>query len=51
MKFALSRFFSLERKLQRDSELHKEYCAFIDEYKSLGHMSLIDDPVLLQGYY
>lgn len=51
MESALHRFLSLERKLQRNTELHKEYCEFMNEYRKLGHMSLIEDPVLQTGQY
>jgi len=51
MESALHRFLSLERKLQRNPELHSEYCEFMNEYMKLGHMSLIEDPVLQTGQY
>ncbi|XP_011859714.1 PREDICTED: uncharacterized protein LOC105557155 [Vollenhovia emeryi] len=35
---ALKRFVTLERKLNRDSELKREYTEFIHEYLSLHHM-------------
>ncbi|XP_076664815.1 uncharacterized protein LOC143367133 [Andrena cerasifolii] len=38
---AVNRFSSLERKLNRDPELRREYSAVIKEYLSLGHMSQV----------
>ena len=40
---AEARFLSLERRLKRDSELAREYANFIQEYRDLGHMALVDD--------
>jgi len=51
MEAALHWFLSLERKLQRNLELHTEYCEFMNEYMKLGHMSVIEDPVLQTGQY
>ncbi|KAL4135184.1 hypothetical protein QTP88_006825 [Uroleucon formosanum] len=38
---ALRRFFSLERRLQSDTELKRKYTIFLNEYLSLGHMELV----------
>lgn len=35
---ATSRFISIERRMQRDENLHGEYCKFMNEYLELGHM-------------
>nr|XP_044249381.1 uncharacterized protein LOC123002818 [Drosophila takahashii] len=35
---AVSRFYAVERRLQRDLELRKQYSKFMNEYLSLGHM-------------
>ncbi|XP_043064457.1 uncharacterized protein LOC122320328 [Drosophila ficusphila] len=35
---AVSRFYAVERRLQRDMELRKLYSKFMSEYLSLGHM-------------
>ncbi|XP_070074050.1 uncharacterized protein [Drosophila takahashii] len=35
---AVSRFYAVERRLQRDMELRKQYSKFMNEYLSLGHM-------------
>ncbi|XP_070075668.1 uncharacterized protein [Drosophila takahashii] len=35
---AVSRFYAVERRLQRDMELRKQYSKFMKEYLSLGHM-------------
>ncbi|XP_025406730.1 uncharacterized protein LOC112680757 [Sipha flava] len=51
MELALNRFLSLKRKFQRFPEFHNEYCAFINDYLALGHMSPIIDPVLNTGEY
>ncbi|XP_066258820.1 uncharacterized protein [Euwallacea similis] len=40
---ALQRFLSLERKLSKDQGMKDEYCKFIREYLSLGHMSRVLD--------
>ncbi|KAF0711698.1 DUF1758 domain-containing protein [Aphis craccivora] len=37
----LSRFYNLERKLQRDTKLYNEYRAFMSEYEQLGHMKRV----------
>lgn len=36
------RFYSLERKFQRNQDFYRMYLKFINEYKSLGHMSKVD---------
>ncbi|XP_011165769.1 uncharacterized protein LOC105200092 [Solenopsis invicta] len=38
---ALKRFYKLERRLEMQPELKKQYVAFMDEYLKLGHISLI----------
>eukprot|EP00102_Acyrthosiphon_pisum_P014924 XP_008185235.1 PREDICTED: uncharacterized protein LOC103307648 [Acyrthosiphon pisum] len=38
---ALSRFYNLERKLQRNTKLYNEYGAYMSEYEKLGHMKLV----------
>ncbi|CAK9797165.1 hypothetical protein ANTQUA_LOCUS1055 [Anthophora quadrimaculata] len=48
---ALKRFYSLERKLQRDSELGKQYAEFLKEYVQLGHMTEVSDDRDSEGYY
>ncbi|XP_070075685.1 uncharacterized protein [Drosophila takahashii] len=35
---AVSRFYAVERRLQRDMELRKQYSKIMKEYLSLGHM-------------
>lgn len=40
-QIALRRFYALERKLEKDSSLKKQYIKFMDEYKRLKHMSLV----------
>lgn len=51
MERSLKRFLSLERKFQVDPELHQEYCAFMNEYISMKHMSVIVDPVMQIGQH
>ncbi|XP_076384268.1 uncharacterized protein LOC143262243 [Megalopta genalis] len=46
---ALKRLTSLERKLQRDPELEKQYKANFNEYLDLGHMSEVPDTN--EGHY
>lgn len=50
---AIKRFYSLERKLNRDPQLKQEYIKFLAEYESLGHMSRIsnDDELAASNYY
>lgn len=38
---ALRRFYSLERRLNRDSDLKLQYTQFLKEYLSLNHMKLV----------
>lgn len=40
---AKRRFHILESKLDKDPVLKKQYCDFMSEYESLGHMELITD--------
>ncbi|XP_050295692.1 uncharacterized protein LOC126735666 [Anthonomus grandis grandis] len=40
---ALKRFYSLERRLNREPELKKLYSEFMSEYIEMGHMSLVLD--------
>ncbi|CAK9798625.1 hypothetical protein ANTPLA_LOCUS1703 [Anthophora plagiata] len=47
---ALTRFLSLERKLERNPELKKAYTAVIDEYRALGHMSQVEE-IDAHGFY
>ncbi|XP_075157710.1 uncharacterized protein LOC142230976 [Haematobia irritans] len=47
---ARKRFLSLERRLDRDLQLKSMYKEFMDEYLSLGHMSLYNQP-LCGTYY
>lgn len=39
---AIKRFYSIERKLLKDSQLRLQYNDFMNEYKLLGHMSEIN---------
>ncbi|XP_062533989.1 uncharacterized protein LOC134203016 [Armigeres subalbatus] len=51
---ALKRFFALERKLSRNTELRDEYLAFMREYELLGHCKEIkeeDDVFGVPRYY
>ncbi|XP_030759214.1 uncharacterized protein LOC115884703, partial [Sitophilus oryzae] len=41
-EIALKRFYSLEKKFQKNPPLKKEYSDFIREYETLGHMTRID---------
>ncbi|XP_073811778.1 uncharacterized protein [Musca autumnalis] len=49
---ALRRFLSIERKLNKNTDLKKDYSLFLREYEELGHMSPIDDTdVSVPNYY
>lgn len=48
---AKKRFLSLERKLQSKPDFKKLYVGFINEYKTLGHMCKIKNPVLNSPKY
>ncbi|CAK9799145.1 hypothetical protein ANTPLA_LOCUS1910 [Anthophora plagiata] len=50
-KGALKRFYSLERKLEGQDELHKQYSEFMAEYLKLGHMSIIEKDTIHEGLY
>lgn len=39
---AKKRFFYLEQKLQKNNEFKEKYCAFMNEYLEMGHMTKID---------
>ncbi|XP_060861320.1 uncharacterized protein LOC132938478 [Metopolophium dirhodum] len=41
---ALNRLYNLERRLEKDPELYTAYRAFMDDYRSLGHMKLATEP-------
>lgn len=43
---ALKRFMHLERKLNSNDQLKRDYKNFIDEYLQLNHMRLIDETVI-----
>ncbi|XP_014294925.2 uncharacterized protein LOC106693143 [Microplitis demolitor] len=40
---ALRRFYALERKFQQKPDVRDDYVTFLNEYISLGHMSLAND--------
>ncbi|XP_073835838.1 uncharacterized protein [Musca autumnalis] len=49
---ALRRFFSIERKLNKNPELKGSYTQFLKEYEELGHMSQVDDAdISFPNYY
>ena len=43
MAQALRRFQLLEKRLINDNNLKLEYCTFLEEYESLGHLSIVED--------
>ena len=47
---ALRRFYALQRRLNSDPSLNVEYNKVMDEYISLGHMSLVDE-ASVDGYF
>lgn len=50
-KSALKRFWALERKLSKDSELKKQYEDVIQEYLDLNHMEVATPEDIEKGYY
>ncbi|XP_053960629.1 uncharacterized protein LOC128864894 [Anastrepha ludens] len=48
---ARRRFLALERRLLRSSEIRPQYIAFMEEYESLGHMSVVAHPNLKEPHY
>ena len=46
---AEARFLSLERRFKRDADLAREHSNFIQEYKDLAHMTLVDDCSINSG--
>lgn len=48
---ALRRFYELERKLERQPTLKRQYCEFMDEYLSLGHMTAVADNIEGEHFY
>lgn len=51
LDFDLKRFSSLERRLCRESDLQRNYSAFLTEYQQLRHMSLSQNPDTTAGFY
>lgn len=43
LNLATKRFFNLERKLSKDSNLSNQYNEFMSEYVKLGHMQLVEE--------
>lgn len=41
---ALKRFYNIERKLHKNLLLRNQYIQFMNEYKNLGHMRLVENP-------
>lgn len=41
---ALRRFYQLERRFKRDSEMHTKYIEFMTNYEESGHMQIADAP-------
>ncbi|XP_075162888.1 uncharacterized protein LOC142235521 [Haematobia irritans] len=48
---ALRRFLSIERKLNKNSELKEQYSKFMKEYEELGHMSPIEEKSISSPNY
>ncbi|XP_066590622.1 uncharacterized protein [Prorops nasuta] len=42
-RLAITSFYSLRRRFNRDPELARDYCAFMDQYENLGHMQLVPE--------
>ncbi|XP_055527336.1 uncharacterized protein LOC129719952 [Wyeomyia smithii] len=45
LSIATRRFYCLERRLERDPQLRRQYSDFMSEYIRLGHMKLIDPAI------
>ncbi|XP_076383571.1 uncharacterized protein LOC143260874 [Megalopta genalis] len=50
-KMALKRFYTLENRLESQPELKQQYKEFINEYLQLGHMSLVKQDCVDEGFY
>lgn len=50
-EMATRRFLYLEKKLGKNQELKKEYSAFMNEYKDLGHMVKISPSEIQEQHY
>ncbi|XP_052747141.1 uncharacterized protein LOC128199875 [Bicyclus anynana] len=48
---ALRRFHSIERRLSKDPDLHKQYAEFMSDYIKSGHMSLVPTDEMEMGKY
>lgn len=48
---ALKRFYSLERKLNKNATLKEKYTKFINEYENLGHMTKIHENDINECHY
>ncbi|XP_037943125.1 uncharacterized protein LOC119675975 [Teleopsis dalmanni] len=48
---ALQKFYWMERKLNKNPSLKKDYALFLKEYENLGHMSRIMSPDLSRAHY
>ncbi|XP_076549204.1 uncharacterized protein LOC143306713 [Osmia lignaria lignaria] len=49
---ALRRFHFLEKRFEKNPQLKVEYCHFLDEYKQLNHLSLLENKTLtMPGFY
>ncbi|XP_037931191.1 uncharacterized protein LOC119666002 [Teleopsis dalmanni] len=51
MQMSMNRFFSLERRLLKNSELKKMYVDFMREYEHLGHMEKINQDDIMHPHY
>lgn len=50
-EIAEHRFYALENKLNKNANLKRLYTDFITEYRQLGHMSLLPDNSVDDGYF
>ena len=48
---ARRRFLAQERRNQQSNELKNQYVSFMQEYKMLGHMSVVKNPNLKESHY
>lgn len=50
-EYALKRLYSLERRLNKNIQLKKDYVKFLEEYENLGHMTKISEKSVTVPHY
>lgn len=51
VEIARRRFLTMERRLLNSSDIRSQYISFMEEYESLGHMSVVPSPELDEPHY